>query len=749
MATSKQTAPAILDQMRAVIFQNDKGTPEEHAFVNSVFSACSDFLANNKLVKPGMSMDQQPGMASFNDEASLANLSNHDLDALVEKAMVPANMRNAAKDAVLSLLAKARACHGSDELFRTQHFSHGSRTGINEAALQSNIQTFFAPSLFGTVTNVGLPSQEAFGASIDKVLPDIRASMAVTLLQFHRGMIDRILHRRTSASPYVKYVVPYAEVYDMLKSNDADHKVRNEGDHITPFIDLYGDPRQVSNILQPIIPLIANDTDGVLVADGVVKFNAHANLFDLSVLPNQLGKTHYNYTDLVSENVILDQVVLEVSDGTTTEMFSVPMSGLNQSRLQMQPNTVDSGIRMAMIPYTYALGSKSKTITGEDSTLLAKCTESDFLKVSMSLSVQINIKYADVEGYGYVTAAAYNKNGAQVAADVAALAESLTVTLKGYTLDARYSEENLRKSNLAIRSHVRTFDFEISNGRNILIDYSFEEELPEYLMSLVTEATSLGQDHRGLDVIVKQMMHVFDVTRLENQAPEFRSRLEKIGFQYVSSQMVRPVVYMNTIDIENVDTLRSGDYMGDIRAYVEWELLTLTALWAQNTFYRQQLRPGESIVFKCLTSEVILSCLFAVEHYHNHLNKETPSDGNAVDYTRVLPNGIVLQLSTVTYQYFRDKILLIPYREQDPESILNWGHNFDYGTFVANYVPLLDNAANKRIFSNSRSMVLPTNPSGLYLQVGAISKLVDMFQVSAPMPHGTELPSPKEVMAEE
>ena len=196
----------------------------------------------------------------------------------------------------------------------------------------------FAPSLFGQIGNFsGVPSMEAFGANIDKVIPDVRTTMAVTLLQFHRGLLDRVIHRRSSGSPYVHYTVPYAEIYDMLKSYDDDHKVRNEGDHRQTFLSLYNDPRAVSNELQPIIPLKDNDTENDLLADGIVAVNHTANLFDLSVLKGQIGKDHYNYTDLVSENVSLKYVVVQISDGATSEMVNVDVSKLNEARLNMIP----------------------------------------------------------------------------------------------------------------------------------------------------------------------------------------------------------------------------------------------------------------------------------------------------------------------------------------------------------------------------------------------------------------------------
>lgn len=712
-----------------------------------VYDKCCKFLASQRLINGNFRdiMNNRNGIVSmeaFNNNANFGNLGAQEIRQLVKDCGVPRKMQGEAVKAVKALLSRIRASNGSNDAFRMQHFDHGTRKDITQQALDTSVTTVFSPALRAMAKNIGIPSQEAFGASIDKVLPDIRESLAITLLQFHRGLLDRIIHRRTSASPYIKYVVPYAEVYDMLKSNDPSAEVRNNGDHIVPFIELYGDPRVVSNQLQKIIPLAANDTAGVLAYDGVVKFQQKANLFDLSVLPNQLGKTHYNYTDLVSENVNLDKIIIKLQNNGTAEQFAIDVSEVNNARFNMQPNVNDSGIRACNLDYTVRLDKNTLTATGVPSKILAKCTDTDYIRVHLRAAVSISLKYADVEGFGYVKAEAYNRNHAQVADEVNQLAANTTVELVGYAVDARYSEENLRKSNLAVRWHTRTFDFEISNGRNILVDYSMQEELPEFLMSLVTEATSLGQDHRGIDVIIKEMMHVYDVTNCENNDPDFRDRLDKVGFQYVASQLVRPVVYLNTIDLDNVDTIRSGDILGDIRQYVEWELINLTSLYFQNSFYRHQLAPGEKPVFKVFTSSIILDNLFNIPHYHNHLNTDEPADGSTVEFRHVLPSGVILECVSVTFNYMRDKIVMIPYRPNEPNSELNWGHNWDFGTFVAHYNPQLDNAVNKRVFSNTRAMVVPTNPSGIYLDVQNISKLINMFQVANPVTNGTQLEQP-------
>lgn len=727
----------------------------------NVFNKCCDFLSTQRIVPPSCdylhSIKKSLSVEDLSKDWQPTSLSGEALRQLViDSGVVPNENVEEATILLGSLLCRAKAASSSVD-FRESHFVRLAGVesfGANHSQLQRGLSVFpralsdqlsspgFRPDTFLTGT-------ESFGASMDTVLPDIRAAMTVTLLQFHRGLTDRVLHRRTNGTPYVRLVVPYAEVYDMLKSNDDDGEIRNNGDHYIPFVELYGDPRAVSNTLTPIIPKKDLDTKDQLYADGFIRNKAYrANLFDLTFDAEKMGYSHYNLTDVVSENVALESLIISVSDGaSTTEYFEINVRQMNQSRLNMLPNVPDSGIRGAISNYLFKLGKDSKTQTGAPSTLLNKCTDTDYLRAHISFTSEINLKYGTVSGYGEIGVDAYNKNKAAIDHNVTTMLEGLTFEVVAFKLDACFSEENLRKSNLAIRSNVRTFDYEISNGRNIMIDYSMQQDLPEFLMSLVSEATSLGQDHRALDIIVKTLMHVYDVTHLENDDPNFFDKLDKQGFQFPASQMVRPVVYLQSIDLDAVDTIRSSDYLGDIRQFVEWQLLNLTSLVYQNSFYVQQLNPGEKPKFKVITSAVIKDNILSIPHIHNHLNTTESVDGNNVEYRRVLPDGTVLDIVTCTYNYMRDKIIMIPYRDNAPESFLNFGHNWDYGTFVAHYNPQIENGVNKRVFANSRTMVIPTCPIGLYIDVKNISKYIDMFQVTNPVPDGSTLPSPSETIA--
>lgn len=710
--------------------------------------AVESFLENAGIVRSDVNVHDRSvaiGMESLSDGNWDQTAPSMILD-LVEQAGVPKSSQMAAAQTVACLLARWKSCKNDPAMFVTQHYSHGDKSVRAEDIATSN-SLVFAPSLMEDVSfNGTIPSFEAWGANTDKMLPDERTTLVVSLMNYNRGILDRIMHRCSSGSPYVQYAVPYAEVYDLLKSYDKDHSVRNDGDHRQNFINLAINPAMVSNELQKIEVLKKNDTAGkYLIDDNIIKPNVRVNMQDLA-LTDEIGFDHVNYTDLVAENVAIDKVFIKVKKDAKEETFVLNVRNLNDARLLMLPNTNDSGNRGTTLEHTFTLKKGQQTDEGNASEILAVCTDTDYLAVRLSFSVQINLKYADVQGYGFAAFSAYNRDGRDPIAAVQTLAEGITMEIVGYQMDARYSEENLRKTNLAVQTHNRPFFFEISPSRNIVVDYAIDDaKKPDYLMSLVSEAISLGQDHRGVNVIIQTLMHIYDVTTEENKDPNLRERLDKVGFQYPASQLCNPAAYINVIDISNVDSLRSGDLLGDIRSLVEWQLMHHFALMYANSLYKQRLNPGEAPTFKVLTSPVILGLVLAIPHYHNHLNKTEAVDGSNVEYRRVLSDGTILDCVTSCFNYLRDKIIAIPYRVSDDGSVLNFGINWDYGMLVASYTPQMFNAAWKRIFANARTMVIPTNPLGLYFTVKGLNQFVDVYQTVGP--NSTTLPDPADYVS--
>lgn len=713
---------------------------QEVAYAKKVLSRTQNFLTSTKIVNSRADQFRDPttntayviGSEALNGNVSLDSTKTAIESYLRECEITDPRQLKAATESVKNVIKKfANNTHAG---IIANHFASSAELK-NSATMQNNMNTFYAPSAMSYVSNMGQPGMEAFGANTDTVMPDLRSCIAITPMQYKDSLVDKLLPRHATEVPYVNYKVPYSEVYDIMKSNDPSADVRNEGSHRVPFIDLYADPRAVSAELKLIVPLKANDTDPehpTVYQDGYILPQTRANLFDLARIADKMGYTHTNYTDLISENVFVNDIIISVNNGTTTERYRIPVKYINSNRLLPIANTNDSGIRQAMFDHVVAFDASSTTMEGTPTTIFTACTASDKITVNFFVSARINLKYASVYTQVDASIDTHNVSEAPVIGAVADLAKTLTVKVEGVSFDARYSEENLRKSSLAINMHWRTFDFEINAGRNAFADSSLQEALSlDEMLPVVNRAINLGQDYRTIELLRAQMDYVHRALIEENEAPSLHARLDRLGFNFIASQQVRPVVYSHTIDMDGVDGIRSGDFYGDARSYAELDLQYLTSLLWQNSFYKQQLPGNEAAILRVLTSDVILDSILAIPHYHNHLNANDQRVENhncCNEYTRVLPNGTVLQVVTTTFDYLRDKFIMFPVRPDAPDSILNAAHYWDNGTIVCHYNPQADNAVHKRVFANSRAQAIPTNIIGILGEVRNISKTINMVQ---------------------
>lgn len=727
----------------------DNLSAQDKSLIHTTFKSVCDFINDNNLFNAGVPVSDNlystnAGCESINTQVgNIANFvgAQRIADLCTSCGIHDKDLHTAAMS-IGNILMKYTNGVGGAGMQRESHFGSIQNSAAGKSLRLVDLRQVLPQSLHGELLDVR-SANEAFGADTDRVLPDIRVAMTVTLLKMHRGLLDRIMHRRTSASTVVRYVIPYAEVYDLMKSMDQSGAVRNSSSHRIPFINLYADPKVVSNTLRPIKVLKANDTADVVLRDDYLRPNVKANLMDLSRVAGQIGNNHTDYTDLIADGVILDRMIVQLRKGADVEEFELVTRSFSKARLQMQANTLDSADRATIFNQFFKFNASRKTVAGADSVLLAGLTSADCIELEVTIAPMVNLKHHTVASSATLFVRPYSATGGAPATEVTDLLTGLEATILGFKLDAKYSEENLRKTHIAVRSHYRTMDWEIPVGRNIVVDYALNEALPEYVMANVTEALSLGQDHRAIDIIVKTLMDVYDRGREENDDPNFREDLYKMGFDYVAAQQVRPCVYLGAIDLEEVDTIRSSDILGDIRQYVELQLINMFSLLHQSSYYKQQLNPGEKPVYKVITSAIILENLLNVPHIHNHLQAMGQDDAGSdlVEYRRVLPSGVVLECVTSTFDYLRDRIIIIPYRANDPESVLNFAHNWDYSTYVSQYTPQIANGVNKRVFANAREMPLVTNPIGLYLTVRNISKIIDMFQlVNAKGTSGSDLP---------
>lgn len=655
----------------------------------------------------------RPAQISFESFTSACGADK--LDNLMDRCHVPQDLRKPCMEQIA--LALNRSFKGTEGAWADQFATTDRST--NNGGVRS-LATMYPTDVINSFTNAR-PSTEAFGANIDMVIPDLKITLTTAIMNFHARIMPRLLPVRTTDQPNATYTKEYLEIYDNSK---------HEGPSMR-LIDLYADPKFARNELQKIIPLKARDTEGNFVLkDGILLFGPQANILKLSLDDTKPGYDKINRTDIIEENVKLEYVYVSLTDGSTTEVFQIPTPD-SFNRLSRAYNSHDSADRQGDFSFDYKLYNNSLIASNDPegtwesstTTLLAGLDESEFIRLHIIVKPTLNLKrgIADCQGSFTVTAGHVIDNS-KVSAATATLAETLNGAaghgLVGYSLDARFSEANLRKSNIAIMTHRVPFAYDIPVGRNYMFDYAIGQVNAEENAANLTKVIGIGQDDVQLTAIIKTIESTYD--RINNFVANPDVPYDHVGADFVAGDKIRPTIFLGSLDFSKLNIIRDADRSGDVKQKAKSYLNGVTARIMQLSFLQQQLGGSTTATFKVVTSMEVLSNVFALQHIHNHMVKDDMRDlGDGVEYVLVLDNGIRLEFITSTFNYMRNKLVMVPVIPGNAECELNFGSVWNNGQMVAHYTPSAD-AAWHRLFANIRELMVVTCPIGAIIDISGL-----------------------------
>lgn len=211
--------------------------------------------------------------------------------------------------------------------------------------------------------------------------------------------------------------LPLADVTEVIPA-----EIEADPDALNKIIDAQADSKSdvVVNPLDVIkktqlIPLTANDNDGVLLRDGIIRTNASANLFTLSSF-DVSDSSHK-----VDDSVKLHSVVVELSLDNDKELFELQIDQLKDAALIFKPKNDTANVRGTFVEYEFDLTKNVKKLDGSDSVILGKLADDESIHSKLAFTAQINLDDSNIQGYGVVSFASHTDFQANVA---------------GYTVDA-------------------------------------------------------------------------------------------------------------------------------------------------------------------------------------------------------------------------------------------------------------------------------------------------------------------------
>lgn len=665
------------------------------------------FLTENNIAK----IKGNAGVAVANETfgmESLASIGYESIEKLVEAAKVPACHRAQAIESIAIILGR-NACEGDASTAWASQLKRGEN--YNPSSNTISMEQLFPGRIGREFSQESTPALESFGVGTDKALSDMKVAIAISLLKWHTTLTPRLLAVRGTAQSNVTYVKETIEVYDL---DDTDTE------STTSLIDLYEDPAIVKNELKTIVPLVANDAGSVLVADGVIKFGVDANILKLSIDGAKYGYTKINRTDIVADGVKLDTIQVTLADGVDTEVFAIQIPS-TRGRLTRLSNGETSD-RAADIKYRAILTPTTLTAVGAASAILAKLGDAkDAVILDINVKPSIDLRTGIANALGSYTIAAGNVDNAtpDAATDAeVALLVANKAALTGFSLDAKFSEENMRKSNIAATTYRASLSYDIPTGKNYVMDYALGDGRINASQNVanLNNVIRIGQDARVLDVVETTMTQILDEIAAYAADPD--QKQNEPGRYFAAGGKVRPTVIQGTLDLTGITTDRDDVRFDVIKQRTLSFLTSVIAEIHAKSFFVQQLVAGMNPTYRVVTSNEVMANVLGIPHTHDHLNaNQMQNPGDGVELKLVLPNATVLEVITTTFATYSTKMLIVPMLQGQPDSELNFGHNWDYGTMVGHYSHTGEGAANQRLFANCRELPVPTNVIGAIIDV--------------------------------
>ena len=698
---------------------------EDVAMVAEIFSKTHNFLATENLT----TNNTAPGMESLGTipqlitggRASLENLSVDVLDNFIRSCNVPDDTRascavevariiSGANNSPITFVDKGRGDSSKNYMKMGQVYGSESIAMLNKHAGQAI---------------------ESFGEYSDRVTSDSRLAVALTVLRAHKSLIDRVIPRVASEDPVVIIKTPSPEVYNLDLSQNPSATTRYTAQR-QPLIELYRVPDAVNTMPQQIIPKKANDTaiPAGLIADDIIVAGQKVNLFDLTLSSNTIGYQAVDWTDLVSDGGAVDSILVQVTQTPTTgspvvETYSFPTRYLRQAQFVTQTNVQDSGDRAANVRAKWNLTAGSLMSNGLASNIFSTFTGVNSL-LEITFNANLNIKTSYTDGNGTIATSLQTALPGGVPSGVQTIAGQLSFQIIGWSPYLFFSEENMRKTSAAVRMNFKELEFLIPVGRNYIVDYSLMgQEVGEDVTNTVSEVINIGNSIRSVTIMSNTLSAVSARLQYEAANPDI-DYYSSVAQDFAAGTLSLPHVYIGTLDVSHAAVMRESERLSDLHSYVTSRLLGLIADAHNKSMYTENFEAGERARYKVVTSGVIAEVLFGIGQYWNALDDKVAVAENS-NYSLKLPNGVQLDIIKSNFEFFANTMIIVPVRDAKPDDVTSFGKVLDRGTFVGQYTPVSNGAANKRIVANSREILFPTNPLGFVITVAGVQTMLQLL----------------------
>ena len=391
----------------------------------------------------------------------------------------------------------------------------------------------------------------------------------------------------------------------------------------------------------------------------------------------------------------------------------------DRARLTQVPNDYRSTVRRLTLDHTALLLNADSAVYGstENSTIFTDFTAASgkSVKIRLNLTATVDRKTGNADASAWGKAGVFALDPSLITEADKTFADGLKVEFVGFMLDARYNEDNKRKTSIRAEINRRNMSYELPSGRNFVMDFAVGQEGAVNAAARLAQLEHIGRDGNNLKIITDTLTDLHDRRLSMGYGAEANA---DIGATYAAGDLVHQTAYVDTLDFgTGFLAIRSSDASGDLKQFTKQRLNKICTGLLATSLMPEQLAQGTEVTLRAVTSPYVLGAILSCHHIHQHLDNLDQRGTGSVQYVMTLDCGVKLEIVTTTFKSMNNRMLIVPFFESAPTSVLNFGTDFDQGTLVGAVTLGADNSSvHNRIFSTTREALIPTNVVGAVIE---------------------------------
>ena len=582
---------------------------------------------------------------------------------------------------------------------------------------------------YGSIANDTVGSLESYGLTEQNHKADMRAAVMINSNNYLTSLNDRLFERISTPTGKTTFESENVVKFDYAKGKDKSSTVRNSDVELS-YVELHKDPSSINTKSMPVE--FKDTSDDYTFENGkLLKISHEFNIFDVTRDNTKVGFDHAGESDRLSEGGKIKNIYVQIQTNTNiSRIYKVDVRFNDGSWFTKAENMKDGSDRVVHfklvnhpIINTHSIAEhrgSSQNDDNDDADQLADIiggAGEQAIAINCTITGNLNLRTGllEIAGSDKLAWDVIDIDTGKTTIDTEALtvktaiaAATGKIEIVAYDIDLQFTEENIRKATVGIRTNVVTKAAKVPHGKT----YIFETQAApaqtnlETLVNTSKNIIGLGNVDKSLTIIEDFITNGVEALKIAKMQPN-STTYNNFNSNFVSSNKILPSIKEKIINFQSFSNRRELEKTHDAYGLLERELKSLVSKMDEESVYSDVLNTGEKLRFTAVTHNRIINTI--ISPMTPNAESKKPSRNGMHKATINISQNCIIEFHGVSFDSFANKMLMFPIRQSNRGDTTSFGCNLDVGTFLGNFISGGSGVSRKHI-ANSREILFITTP---------------------------------------